>query len=170
MKSFFASVRPCDNASTTCTSARLVHGHKKGVQWLSFASRVEEAESLHQDASANIPVTLWSTWTVDRYTLLVADPDMSVVRDPFAFHDARFDIEGLSDWNDQADAPRPQQLLDEGCPIYRCPSVSDDSNERCIRRGHTCCRSRFQWFQVKIDDHDEASSSKLIQNTAQGTR
>lgn len=98
------------------------------------------------------------------YTLLVVDTDMSIVQDPFHFHNASFDIEGLSDWHWLNDTPGRQALLDQGCPIYKM--VHRSRKSRGAIEGHwklkpwnhhqaakhlSPCQSTGLWFSEPRD-------------------
>lgn len=62
------------------------------------------------------------------YSVLVLDSDLTVVQDPFQFHNAMLDVEGLSDWNGLAQVPGPEQYLQEGCHLYRMVQQTANSN------------------------------------------
>lgn len=68
------------------------------------------------------------------YTLLVLDPDVSALQDPFRFHNSAYDIEGLSDWEHFSEVPSPKQYASWGCPIYKLVQRTEDSN--AMLEGH----------------------------------
>lgn len=70
------------------------------------------------------------------YSLLVLDPDISVLQDPFRHHDASYDVEGLSDWNLHSHIPSPQTYLDLGCWIYRRVEAHNDSTDAFDAHAH----------------------------------
>ncbi|KAK9867104.1 hypothetical protein WJX84_003593 [Apatococcus fuscideae] len=47
-----------------------------------------------------------------------SDSDAAILQDPFTFQDRRYDIEGLSDWNDRSEIPTPRRMSEQPCFVY----------------------------------------------------
>ena len=88
-----------------------------------------------------------------------SDSDAAILQDPFTFQDRRYDIEGLSDWNDRSEIPTPRRMSEQPCFVYITKRDDKrhggqfidgywrhDSSDMRVQRHMNPCQSTGGWF------------------------